>query len=124
VQHSVAYLPQNPAAFVDLTVFERIYYTGQLRGLTPTESRKQTVELIDTFKLTDCGNRVFSYLSGGQMRLVNLCAALIGSREILVLDEPTDPHTYAGQGSHIQTRYEQDRVDAGPSNRLWEAHRL
>jgi ABC-2 type transport system ATP-binding protein len=89
VQESVSYLAQNPVAFIDLTAFECIHLTGQFRGLSPGESRRQTLSLMDTFRLAECAKRLFFHLSGGQRHLVNLCSALIGDREILILDEPT-----------------------------------
>ncbi len=84
-----AYLSQNPTPFSDLKVSECIEYTALLRGIPPALARQGTNELMDLFGLTKQASKLFSALSGGSRRLVGVCAALVGYRPLLILDEPT-----------------------------------
>lgn len=69
---------------------ELIYHTARLRGIPSAVARRATDDLIETFGMEQTAGRLMWHLSGGQARLVALCAALVGTPSILVLDEPTN----------------------------------
>jgi len=81
----VGYMTQNPAVYGDLTVRENLRYFGRILDAAP-ESVEEVLETVD---MTSFGDRVVNRLSGGQRARVSLATALIGSPELLVLDEPT-----------------------------------
>ena len=81
----VGYMTQNPAVYGDLTVRENLRYFGRI-----LEAAEGSVEeALETVDMTSFGDRVVNRLSGGQRARVSLATALIGSPELLVLDEPT-----------------------------------
>ncbi|MBI2942422.1 MAG: ABC transporter ATP-binding protein [Chloroflexi bacterium] len=86
----VGYLAQRPYAIQDLTVGQAIFLTGHLRGLSRRDARQATEALIAEWRLGALRDRPIRKLSGGQLRLVGLATALVGGREILILDEPTN----------------------------------
>ena len=81
----VGYMTQNPAVYGDLTVRENLRYFASILDAAPTNVE----EVLETVDMTVFGDRVVNRLSGGQRARVSLATALIGSPQLLVLDEPT-----------------------------------
>ena len=69
---------------------EVVTYAGIYRGLNRSDAIRESQYLLDYFSLTKDSNRKMSQLSGGQVKLVLLCSALIASRPVIILDEPTN----------------------------------
>ena len=81
----VGYVTQEPSVYPDLTVRQNLTYFAALVGAA-RDAVERTIEAIDLTAVAD--SRV-DRLSGGQRSRVSLGAALVGSPELLVLDEPT-----------------------------------
>ena len=81
----VGYMTQNPAVYGDLTVRENLRYFARVLDAAPGN----VDEVLETVDMTSFAGRVVNKLSGGQKARVSLATALIGSPELLVLDEPT-----------------------------------
>ncbi len=90
ITYFIGYMPQRIGALADLSPYETLEVIGKLKGLSTTNSRKQCKSLIEEFKIDTFANRPLKSLSGGQNRLVSFCASLMGTPQVLVLDEPTD----------------------------------
>jgi ABC-2 type transport system ATP-binding protein len=81
----VGYVTQEPSVYADLTVRQNLTYFAALVG-APADAIERTIEVVDLAGSVD--SRV-DRLSGGQRSRVSLAAALVGSPEVLILDEPT-----------------------------------
>ena len=81
----VGYVTQAPSVYDDLTVAENLRFFARVLG-APPEEVDRCVEAVDLLSARD---QVVSRLSGGQRSRVSLAVALLGSPELLVLDEPT-----------------------------------
>jgi ABC-2 type transport system ATP-binding protein len=81
----VGYVTQDSSVYADLTVRANLTYFAALAGAARTEVER-VVEEVD---LTDDLDSRVNRLSGGQRSRVSLAAALVGSPDLLVLDEPT-----------------------------------
>jgi ABC-2 type transport system ATP-binding protein len=81
----VGYVTQDSSVYADLTVRANLTYFAALAGAARTEVER-VVEAVD---LTDDIDSRVNQLSGGQRSRVSLAAALVGSPDLLVLDEPT-----------------------------------
>lgn len=81
----VGYVTQEPSVYADLTVRQNLTYFAALVG-APGDAIERTIDVVDLAGSVD--SRV-DRLSGGQRSRVSLAAALVGSPEVLILDEPT-----------------------------------
>jgi ABC-2 type transport system ATP-binding protein len=81
----VGYMTQAPSVYSDLTVRENLRFFARVFGAPPSAIEKAIADVaLDSF-----ADRVVARLSGGQRTRVSLATALLGSPELLVLDEPT-----------------------------------
>jgi ABC-2 type transport system ATP-binding protein len=81
----IGYVTQEPSVYGDLTVSENLRFFAAVLGVPSTDVQR-VVEAVDLASHADV--RV-DELSGGQRSRASLAAALLGSPELLVLDEPT-----------------------------------
>jgi ABC-2 type transport system ATP-binding protein len=89
---------QYAAVDEDLTGAENLEMVGRLYHLGVRRSKERARELLETFTLTDAGNRPVKSYSGGMRRRLDLAAALVAEPPVLFLDEPTtglDPRARA-----------------------------
>lgn len=85
----LAYLGQESSALDELTVSLAAETTGRLRGLDLRTARAERDAVVEELGLGAIASRPLKKLSGGQRRLACFAAALVGERQLLVLDEPT-----------------------------------
>ncbi|QES45842.1 ABC transporter ATP-binding protein [Streptomyces venezuelae] len=85
----LAYLGQESTALDELTVSLAVETTGRLRGLDVPRARAERDAVLEELGLTPLASRPLKKLSGGQRRLACFATALVGERQLLVLDEPT-----------------------------------
>jgi ABC-2 type transport system ATP-binding protein len=81
----VGYVTQAPSVYADLTVAENLRYFAAILGAADDDVRR----VMDLVGLIPYADRVTAAMSGGQRARVSLAAALLGTPELLVLDEPT-----------------------------------
>jgi ABC-2 type transport system ATP-binding protein len=62
---------------------------GRLYGLTRSAAEVRSIELLDTFGLTEAAHRPAKTYSGGMRRRLDIAAGLILTPAVLFLDEPT-----------------------------------
>ncbi|HEU5474541.1 MAG TPA: ABC transporter ATP-binding protein [Actinophytocola sp.] len=81
----IGYATQSPSIYADLTVTENLRYFAAILRAPAGDVRR----VIDEVDLADHADKVVAQLSGGQRSRANLAVALLGTPELLVLDEPT-----------------------------------
>ena len=81
----VGYVTQSASVYDDLTVVENLGFFARVLGV----DRSSADEVIDVVGLADHRHHVVGRLSGGQRSRVSLAVALLGTPDLLVLDEPT-----------------------------------
>lgn len=85
LRRRVGYVTQSPSVYRDLTIRANLDYFARVVGADPGAVDR----VIDYVDLADHADRRVERLSGGQQSRVSLAAALLGSPDVLVLDEPT-----------------------------------
>ena len=83
--HGLAYLPQEPSLFNDLSVIENL---NGISELSKQPNLMTVDEIIHTFNLKKIINKKGRELSGGQRRKTEIARTLIGNPKLLLLDEP------------------------------------
>lgn len=92
----IGYLPQRFSLYEEMTVLENLRFFAEVRGLSSTEWRPRSMEILEFVDLADFTNRRAGDLSGGMKQKLGLAAALVHNPKVLLLDEPTtgvDPVT-------------------------------
>jgi ABC-2 type transport system ATP-binding protein len=81
----VGYVTQDASVYEDLTVTENLRFFARVLGCEAAEVAR-AIEAVDLGSHADA---VAGELSGGQLSRASLAVALLGSPDLLVLDEPT-----------------------------------
>jgi ABC-2 type transport system ATP-binding protein len=89
LRRRIGYVTQAPSVYTDLTVSENIGYFAAVVGVPRARRGSEVRRVLDLVALADHADARVDRLSGGQLSRVSLGAALVGTPELLVLDEPT-----------------------------------
>ena len=80
---------QSAAIDENLTGLENLVLVGRLYGLSRSEARRRSEEILERFGLAEAGGRTAKTYSGGMRRRLDVAASLVGRPRVLFLDEPT-----------------------------------
>ena len=89
IRRATGYMPEKSSLYPDLTVGETLSFTAEIHGLARADADSAILRLLERTELAPFAGRRTADLSGGMRRKLALCAALLCSPEILILDEPT-----------------------------------
>lgn len=85
----IGYLPEVAMYYPYLTPFETLTLYGELQGLSGGRLRSQAKELLEIVGLQDSMRKLNRQLSKGMLQRVGIAQSLLGSPDLLILDEVT-----------------------------------
>ncbi|MDH4146800.1 MAG: ATP-binding cassette domain-containing protein [Acidimicrobiia bacterium] len=90
IRRRLGYQPQEPGFHGHFSCFQFVDYVAILKEWTSRRERHDEVRrVLGLVGLGDVSNRRISRLSGGMKRRLAIAQVLIGSPDLLILDEPT-----------------------------------
>jgi ABC-2 type transport system ATP-binding protein len=72
-----------------LTGAENLRLMADLHHLARDDGKRRVARLLEQFDLTEAGGKPASTYSGGMLRRLDLAMTLVGSPQVIFLDEPT-----------------------------------
>ena len=86
----LGYLPQDFGVYPRVSAYDMLDHLAVLKGLTAGGPRKETVEaLLQQVNLWDVRKKAIAGFSGGMRQRFGIAQAMIGSPELMIVDEPT-----------------------------------
>lgn len=88
-KEKIGYLPEIPPLYPDMTVGEYLKFAAQLKGIKRSERKEAISDALEKVGIIDVKKRLIKNLSKGYKQRVGIAQAILGSPEIVILDEPT-----------------------------------
>ena len=89
LRQQIGYLPQHFSFYGNLTVKESLEHIAYLKNIKKNDIAKQVEHVIYEVNLADKATSRVSSLSGGMLKRLGIAQAILGSPQILIVDEPT-----------------------------------
>lgn len=89
-QRLFGYLPENAPSYAEMTVFQFLNFSAEIRGLQGAEKQKAVDRALEMCFLTSVKHQLIDTLSKGYRHRTCFAQSIIHDPEVLILDEPTD----------------------------------
>lgn len=89
IKKNIGYMSQKFSLYEDLTLKENFQFYGGIYGLTNTEIRSLTFEMLEKLQLTSVSNKLLKEIPLGWKQKLSFAVAMLHKPRIVFLDEPT-----------------------------------
>jgi len=86
----IGYLPESAPVYPDMTVYEFLKFSAEIRGMRGSSAREAVDRMIATCFLEDVVHQSIDTLSKGYRHRTCLAQSVIHDPEVVIMDEPTD----------------------------------
>ncbi len=86
----LGYLPEGAPSYGEMTPRDFLEFIARIRGMSGTERRSRTDQVIEQLHLGDVLDQTIETLSKGFKRRVGIAQAILHDPRVLIMDEPTD----------------------------------
>ena len=88
-KRQIGYLPEQPPLFGDMTPFEYLCFVAEAKGVKDDLIDRQVKEAMTVTDILSVKDRLIRNLSKGYRQRVGIAQTMLGSPDIIILDEPT-----------------------------------
>lgn len=85
----LGYLPEIPPLYLDMTIREYLDFVCEIKLAKGADIAKERNRVMELTGLSDVSGRLIRNMSKGFKQRIGLAQAIIGTPELIVLDEPT-----------------------------------
>lgn len=84
----IGYLPEERGLYKKMRVYEQALYLAELKGMKPSEAKKQLAFWFDKFGISSWSNKKLEELSKGMAQKIQFITTIIHRPKLLIFDEP------------------------------------
>ena len=85
----LGFMPQSQGMYEQMTAQDFLAYMAEIKGIRKKTAARQIRELLSVVNLENAAHQKVGGFSGGMRQRVLLAQAMLGTPEVLLLDEPT-----------------------------------
>ncbi len=84
----VGYLPEERGLYKKMKVIDQLVFFGELRGLTPEESKRRGLNWAEKLEIADVLQKKTEELSKGMQQKIQFICTLLHDPGLIIMDEP------------------------------------
>ncbi|MNW26910.1 ABC-type transporter ATP-binding protein EcsA [compost metagenome] len=87
-QAGIAFVPEAPELYPELTVMEHLEFTARAYGVSEEDFRTRSAMLLDMFRMKEKSSSLSIHLSKGMRQKVMIMCAFLAGPPLYIIDEP------------------------------------